>query len=156
MLCLGEAAGQLVKGTWNPVDLWKKLQKLFEQQGYSSRFFIWKKFYELRLGDFAKSDERISMSLYINAHWSLCQQLWNAGAIMDNEIEHLVLLFGFGDSYDSFVITTTQSFQQTGTDNQIYTDVENLIGQLLNEDWQWKGVRLGMELVKIGSPILNL
>jgi hypothetical protein len=52
---------------------------------------------------------------------------------MDNQIEHYVMLFGFGDFYNSFVIATTQSFQQSGTDNQTYTDVENLIVQLLNE-----------------------
>ena len=57
-----------------------------------------------------------------------------AGAIIDNETEHQVLLFGLGDSYDSFVIATTQSFWQNDNDNQNYIDVENLIGQLLDED----------------------
>jgi hypothetical protein len=151
MLCLGEGAEQLVKGTRNPVDLWKKLQKLYEQKGYSSRFFIRKKFYELRLADYAKSDEENAMSLYINAHRSLCQQLRSAGAIIDNETEHQVLLFGLGDSYDSFVIATTQSFRQNDNDNQNYIDVENLIGQLLDEDRRRKGVKLGMEPVEIGS-----
>jgi hypothetical protein len=119
MLCLGEGAEQLVKGTRNPVDLWKKLQKLYEQKGYSSRFFIRKKFYELRLADYAKSDEENAMSLYINAHRSLCQQLRSAGAIIDNETEHQVLLFGLGDSYDSFVIATTQSIRQSAVKSTV-------------------------------------
>jgi hypothetical protein len=151
MLCLGEEAEQLVKGTQNPVDLWKKVQKLYEQKGFSSRFFIRKKFYELRLADYAKSDEENAMSLYINAHRSLCQQLRSAGAIIDNETEHQVLLFGLGESYDSFGIATTQSFRQNDNVNQNYIDVENLIGQLLDEDRRRKEVKLGIEPVEIGS-----
>jgi hypothetical protein len=50
------------------VDLGKKLQKLYEQKGYSSRFFIWKRFYKLRLPVYAKSDEENTISCYINAH----------------------------------------------------------------------------------------
>jgi len=151
MLCLGEEADQLVLGTRNPVDLWKKLQKLNEQQGYSSHFCIRKMFYELVFVDYAKSDEDNAMSLYINAHRSLCHELRSAGAIIDNETEHQVLLFGLGASYDSFVIATTQSFWQNANDNQNYIDVENLIGQLLDEDRRRKGVKLGMEPVEISS-----
>jgi hypothetical protein len=43
MLCLNKGVEQHVKGTSNPVDLWKKLQKLNKYKGYSSRFFIRKK-----------------------------------------------------------------------------------------------------------------
>jgi len=123
-----------VKGTRNPVDLRKKLQKLYEQKGYSSHFFTRKKFYELRLANSAKSDEENAMSLYINAHRSLCQQLPSAGAIIDNKTELQVLLFGLGDSSDGFVIATTQSFRQNDNDNENYIDVENLFGHLLDED----------------------
>jgi hypothetical protein len=105
----------------------------------------------LRLADYAKSDEENAMPLYINRHRSLCQQLQSARAIIDNETEHQVLLFGLGDSYDSFIITTTQSFWQNHNDNQNYIDVENLIGQLLDEDRWRKGVKRGMEPVEIGS-----
>jgi hypothetical protein len=58
---LNEGVEQQVKGTRNPVDLWTKLQKLYEQKGYSSRFFIRKKFSELRLADYATSDEQNAM-----------------------------------------------------------------------------------------------
>jgi len=106
---------------------------------------------ELRLAYYAKSDEENAMSLYINAHRSLCQQLRSAGAIIDNDTKHQVLLFGLGDSYDSFVITTTQSIRQSDNDNQNYLDVEQIIGQLLDEDRRWQGVRLGVtEPVEFG------
>jgi len=142
MLCLGEETDQLVKGTQNPVDLWKKLQKLYEQQEYSSHFFIRKMFYELVLAYYAKSDEDNAMSLCIDAHRSLCHELRSAGAIIDNETEHQVLLFGLAASYDCFVITTTQSFRQNANDTQNYIDAENLISQLLDEDRRRKGVKL--------------
>jgi len=115
------------------VEIWKKLQKLNKQKGYFLRFFIQKKFYELQLADYVKSDEENGMSLNIHAHRSLCEELRSAGAIIDNDTEHQVLLFGLGDSYDSFVIATTQFFSQNDNDNQNYIDVENLIGQLLDE-----------------------
>jgi hypothetical protein len=73
---------------------------------------------------------------YFNAHRSLCQQVQSAGAIVGNETEHQVLLFGLGDFYDRFVIATTPSFRQSDNDNQNYIDVKHLIGQLLDED-QW-------------------
>jgi len=94
MFRLAEGAEQLVKGTRNPVDLWKQLPKLYEQKGYSSLFFIRKRFYELLLTVYVKSDEENAMSLDINAHQSLCQQLQNSGVIIDNDTEHQVLLFG--------------------------------------------------------------
>jgi hypothetical protein len=65
MLCLTEGVEQHVRGTRNPVDLWKKLQKLYEQKGYCSHFLIWKKLYDLRLADYAKSDEDDVMLLYV-------------------------------------------------------------------------------------------
>jgi hypothetical protein len=133
------------------VDHWKKLHKLYEQKGYYSWFFIRKKFYELWLADYAKSDEENAMSLYINGHQSLCQQLRCAGIIIGNETEHQDLHFGLRDSFDSFVIATTQSFRQNDYDNQNYIDMENLIGQLLDRDQQHKGVKLRMEPVEIGS-----
>jgi len=156
MLCLNEGVEQHLKGTQNPVDLWKKLLKLYEQKGYSSCFFIQKMFYELWLADYVKSAEENAMSLYVNAHRSLCQQLRSAGAIIDNDTEHQVLLFGLGDSYDSFLIATTQSFQQNDNDSHNYIDVESLIGQLLDEDQWRKGVKLGMERLEIGSSSTGL
>jgi len=63
-----EGAQQYVKEIRNAEDLWTQLQKIYEQKGYSSSFFIWKKFYELRLVDNAKSNEQNAMSLYINTH----------------------------------------------------------------------------------------
>jgi hypothetical protein len=68
MLCLCEGAEQLVKETQNPVDLWKKLQKLNDQNGYSVRFCIQKRFYELPHADYVESDEESAMSPNINAH----------------------------------------------------------------------------------------
>jgi hypothetical protein len=45
LLFLNEGVEQHVNGTRNPVDLWAMVQKLYAQTGYSSRFFIWEKFY---------------------------------------------------------------------------------------------------------------
>jgi hypothetical protein len=134
MLCLCEGAEQLVKETQNPVDLWKKLQMLNNPNGYSVRFCIQKKFYELPHADYVESDEESAMPPNINAHRSLCQQLRSAPAIIDNDTDQQVLLFSLGDSYDSVVIATTQSFYQNNNDTQTNIDVENKIGQLLDED----------------------
>jgi hypothetical protein len=103
------------------------------------------------LADYGKSDEENAMSLYINVQRSLCQQVHTAGAIIDNNTKHQVLLLNLGDSYDRFVIATTQFFQQNDNYNQNIINVQNLFGQLLDEDQQRKGVTLGMEPVEIGS-----
>jgi hypothetical protein len=64
----------------------------------------------LRLADHLKSNENNAMTLYLDAHRSLFQQLRSAGAAIGNETEASVLLSGFEDIYESFVIATTQSF----------------------------------------------
>jgi hypothetical protein len=124
---------------------------LYEQLEYSSHCIIHEKFNELGLADYAKSDEANAMSLYINVHRSLRQQLQSSGAIIDNETEHYVLLFSLGDSYDIFIITTAQSFWHNDNDNQNYTDVDNILSPVLDDDRWEKGVKLGMEHVEIAS-----
>jgi hypothetical protein len=71
----------------------------------------------LLLADYAKSDEENAMSQYIDAHRSLCRQLRSAAAIIDNETEHQVLLFGLRDAYDDMLIDTMQSIWQSDNDN---------------------------------------
>jgi hypothetical protein len=96
------------------------------------------------------------MTLYLDAHRSLvCQQLRSAGATIDNKTEASVLFGGLGDTYESFVVATTQSFSQNADDDEI--DVERLVNQLGDEDRHRKGENEPKELgnSSIGSALYS-
>jgi hypothetical protein len=103
----------------------------------------------------SESNEGNAMTLYLDAHRSLCQQLRSAGATIDNETEASVLLGGLGDTYKSFVVATTQSFRQNADDDEI--DVERLVNQLWDEDRRRKGENEPKELANssIGSALYS-
>jgi hypothetical protein len=73
------------------------------------------------------------MELYLDAFHLHVQQLRSSGATVSNEIEASVLLKGLDNGYESFIVTTTQSFRQNvNSDSKI--DVEQLVSQLRDED----------------------
>jgi hypothetical protein len=82
------------------------------------------------------------------------QELRSSGAAVSNELEASVLFNGLDDSYESFIVTTTQLFCQniiTLSDSEI--DVKQLASQLRDEDRQRASGRIPTE---IGHPNTGL
>lgn len=81
----------------------------YEQQGFCSGFYLQKEFYWLRFADYAKSNDDYVVSPCINAHRSLCRQLRNDGATIDNDTKVSVLFFGLGNSKKALLMLLWQS-----------------------------------------------
>ncbi|KAF8242081.1 hypothetical protein K440DRAFT_169477 [Wilcoxina mikolae CBS 423.85] len=88
------------------------------------------------------------MELYIDAFRLHIQELRSSGATVSNEIEASVLLNGLDSGYESFIVTTTQSFRQN-VDSDSEIDVEQLVSQLRDEDRRRASGRIPTE---IGDP----
>jgi hypothetical protein len=149
-LYLDERAERVVIDIRNPVELWEKLKTTYERKGFSSRFYLWQTLFTLQLADYRKRDEGNAMELYLDAFRLHIQELRSSGAAVSNEIEASVLFNGLDNSYESFIVTTTQSFRQNVNslaDSEI--DVEQLVSQLRDEDRRRASGRIPTE---IGDP----
>jgi hypothetical protein len=55
ILYLGERTEHSVIDIRNPVERWRKLPTIFERNGFSLRFYLWKKLFTLQLADYQKN-----------------------------------------------------------------------------------------------------
>jgi hypothetical protein len=132
-LYLGDRAERHVHKLRDPVLIWKRLREVYELRGFSARFYLWQKLFTLRHADYQSEGAKATES-YVDSCRSLCEQLRSSGAEVSDEIEASALLNGLDKSYESFVVTTTQSFRSNGNGGQGEINVEDLISQILDED----------------------
>jgi hypothetical protein len=146
-LYLDERAERHVQNLRDPIELWEKLENVYERKGFSARFYLWQKLFTLRLADYRDRSDGNAMDLYLDTYRTYCQQLRSSGAEISNEIEASVLLNGLDENYENFIVATTQTFRQAD-DAEI--DVERLISQLYDENR-----RRAANQTEIGNPDID-
>ena len=129
-LYVGERAERYIRDLRDPVEIWKRLKEVYELRGFSARFSLWQKLFTVQNADHRQ--EMKATESYIDSCWSICEQLRGSGATVSNEIEASVLLNGLDNAFETFVVTTTQSFQSNGKTDEV--NVEDLISQIPDED----------------------
>ena len=77
--------------------MWKKLQDLFDSQGYMARFLAFKNAINITL------EHSSSVEAYIDAIKMSSQLLEDMGFSIPQWILTSLLLFNLGDAYDSFI-----------------------------------------------------
>jgi gag-polypeptide of LTR copia-type/Domain of unknown function (DUF4219) len=133
-LYLGDRAQKHVQDMRNPVAVWKKLKETYEMKGFSARFYLWKKLFNLKLADHKSEAKATKLEVYIDQCQSVFQQLKSSGANVSSKLEASALLNGLDNTYETFAITTIQSFRQNDNGNASEVSVDHLIHQLLDED----------------------
>ena len=129
-LYVGERAERHIRDLRDPVEIWKRLKEVYELRGFSARFYLWQKLFTVRIADHRQGTK--ATESYIDSCRSICEQLRGSGATVSNEIEASALLNGLDDAFETFVVTTTQSFRSNGKTDEV--NVEDLISQILDED----------------------
>jgi hypothetical protein len=118
-------------------DTWENLKKMYEIQGFSATFIVWKRF----LG--AKVDD--SVRRYVAGIQEDAQILKAANYTLDDGLIAAVLLAGLPEEYKPFITSVTQSLRT----NAVVLDT--LVSQILEES-----VRVGFPEVKDGIKNMAL
>ena len=129
-LYVGERAERHIRDLCDPVEIWKRLKEVYELRRFSACFYLWQKLFTVRIADHRQGTK--ATESYIDSCRSICEQLRESGATVSNEIEASALLNGLYDAFETFVVTTTQSFRSNGKTDEV--NVEDLISQLIDED----------------------
>jgi hypothetical protein len=129
---LEPSAKTLLGEELDPVELWSKLKKMYEIQGFSASFMVWKRL----LGARASDDIRA----YVSGIQENAQILRAAGHTLDNELITAVLLAGLPPEYGSFITLVTQSLRTNSV------DIDALVSQILDE-----AMRVGDSGIEAGT-----
>jgi len=122
-LYLDEMAESHVCNLRDPVAIWAKLEDIYQSSGFSARFGAWCRLFAIRF------DNSSNIEAYINEVRSYCQQLKEAGFEVHEEIQVSVVLNGLGSTWETFVMSVTQSYRQKEK-----VSLDSLVSQLMDEE----------------------
>ncbi|KAK9906214.1 hypothetical protein M0R45_002714 [Rubus argutus] len=92
-----------VSNETNAHDLWKKLESLFEKKTAAKKAFLFKELVNLKYRD------GISVTEHMNNFQGVINQLTTMEMKIDDEMQALLLLGSLPDSWETFVVTVSNS-----------------------------------------------
>src|SRR5216117_1577071 len=125
----------------DPVAMWKKLQELFETQGYTARFLALKDAVNTTL------ERSGSVEAYIDAIKTSGQLLEDMGHAMPKWMLTSLLLFNLGEAYDSFIAITLR------TNRKGEPDFDDLVSSLIEEERRHGGKDNAIALAIRSKPL---